>query len=67
MSGVLERYGSPRNATLGPDVSSLDVRVEPVDSNILHIKISAPNRWEVPQREIFINTGIGRYLHSTLL
>ncbi|CAL5222310.1 g4654 [Coccomyxa viridis] len=41
-------------------MSPLNVLVEPIDSNILHLKISAPGRWEVPQREIFINTGVGR-------
>ena len=64
MSGVLERFGAPTNATLGPDVSPLDVLVEPVDSNILHIKISAPGRWEVPQQDVFINTGLGRFQYN---
>lgn len=57
--GVLDKYGPSRNETLGPDMSPLNVLVEPIDSNILHLKISAPGRWEVPQREIFINTGVG--------
>ena len=56
---MLEKYGPSSNETLGADMSPLDVLVEPIDSNILHIKIGAPGRWEVPQKEIFINTGAG--------
>ena len=44
---------------MGSDISPLTVLVEPVDANILHVKIGAPGRWEVPQKDIFINTGIG--------
>ena len=48
-----------RNTTLGPDISPLNVLVEAIDRNILHVKIGAPGRWEVPQGDLFINTGMG--------
>ena len=57
--GVLEFHGPSRNSSLGPDMSPLTLLLEPVDANILHVKIGAPGRWEVPQKDIFINTGIG--------
>ena len=47
------------NASLGPDVSPLEVLVESIDSNTLHLKIGAPGRWEVPKDDLFINTGSG--------
>ena len=47
------------NASLGPDISPLEVLVESIDSNILHLKIGAQGRWEVPKDAIFINTGTG--------
>jgi len=37
---------------LGPDVQQLTVQVERVTPDILHVKIGAPGRWEVP-RSIF--------------
>ena len=48
-----------RNTTLGPDISPLSVLVEAIDSNILHVKIGATGRWEVPQGDLFLNTGMG--------
>ena len=50
-----------RNTSLGPDISPLNVLVEYLDSNILHFKIGAPGRWEVPKDDIFINTGAGKF------
>lgn len=44
---------------MGPDISPLSVLVEAVDANVLHIKIGAAGRWEVPQGDLFINTGMG--------
>ena len=51
-----------RNTTLGPDISPLSVLVEAIDSNILHVKIGAAGRWEVPQDDLFLNTGMGKVL-----
>lgn len=47
------------NSSLGPDVSPLEVLVESIDSNVLHLKIGAPGRWEVPKDDLFINTAFG--------
>ena len=55
-----------RNTSLGPDISPLNVIVEYTDSNILHIKIGAPGRWEVPD-DLFINTGKGEVLQSATI
>ena len=61
LEGVLQHAPQKlqRNITLGPDISPLSVLVEPIDANILHFKIGAPGRYEVPQEAIFINTGMG--------
>ncbi len=47
------------NTSLGEDISPLELLVESMDPNILHIKIGAPGRWEVPKDDIFINTNQG--------
>lgn len=62
LHGVLEMHGPEllaANTSLGPDISPLDVLVEYVDANILHIKIGAAGRYEVPKDQIFTNTGMG--------
>lgn len=61
LEGVLQHAPQrlQRNVSLGPDISPLSVLVEPVDANILHIKIGTPGRYEVPQEAIFMNTGMG--------
>ena len=59
LNGVLEMRGPGMlmsNTSLGEDISPLDLLVESIDPEILHIKISAPGRWEVPKDDIFINT-----------
>ena len=71
LHGVLEMHGPgmlTSNTSLGPDISPLQVLVEYIDSNILHLKIGAPGRWEVPKDDIFINTGTGAFTaHDTAL
>lgn len=61
LEGVLQHAPQrlQRNITLGPDISPLSVLVEPIDANILHVKIGALGRYEVPQEAIFMNTGLG--------
>ena len=62
LHGQLEMHGPGtllRNTTLGPDISPLSVLVEAIDANVLHIKIGSADRWEVPQGDLFINTGMG--------
>ena len=62
LHGVLEVRGPGMltgNTSLGRDISPLEILVESIDSDILHLKIGAPGRWEVPKDDIFINTGTG--------
>ena len=51
---------------LGPDVSPLSLSVETMAPDILHVKIGAPGRWEVP-RGIFAatNQASGKLLIAT--
>lgn len=52
LQGNIQQNGSGTMPMLGPDVQQLTVQVERVTPDILHVKIGAPGRWEVP-RSIF--------------
>jgi hypothetical protein len=49
LQGTLTQSGSGTMPMLGPDIQQLSIQVERVTPDILHCKIGAPNRWEVPK------------------
>ena len=49
LQGNLRMNGSGTMPMLGPDVQQLSVHVERITPDILHVKIGAPGRWEVPK------------------
>ena len=49
LQGNLRMNGSGTMPMLGPDVQQLSVHVERISPDILHVKIGAPGRWEVPK------------------
>ena len=49
LQGTLRMNGSGTMPMLGPDVQQLSVHVERITPDILHCKIGAPGRWEVPK------------------
>lgn len=49
LRGTLTQNGSGTMPMLGPDIQQLSVQVERVTPDILHCKIGAPGRWEVPK------------------
>ena len=49
LQGNLRVNGSGTMPMLGPDVQQLSVHVERITPDILHVKIGAPGRWEVPK------------------
>jgi hypothetical protein len=61
LQGTLKQSGSGTQPELGPDITTLSILVENVTPDILHAKIGAPGRWEIP-KSIFLApnvTGMG--------
>lgn len=57
--GTLVLQGNGAMPYLGSDLSPLTLSVQNVDQSILRVKIGVPERWEVPQDRLFINTAQG--------
>ncbi len=57
--GTLNLQGNGAMPFLGGDISPLMLSVQNLDQSILRVKIGAPDRWEVPQDQLFTSTAEG--------
>ncbi|EIE19743.1 hypothetical protein COCSUDRAFT_31111 [Coccomyxa subellipsoidea C-169] len=57
LQGTLKQSGTGTQPELGPDIKTLTILVENVTPDILHAKIGAPGRWEIP-KSIFLTPNV---------
>lgn len=57
LQGTLQQSGPGSQPELGADIKTLTITVENITPDILHAKIGAPGRWEVP-KSIFLTPNV---------